>query len=46
MKTPEEKREYVSKILKKQVVKSSELQDEELLLLYETLKRELEKKIK
>jgi len=46
MKTPEEKREYVSKILKKQIVKSSELQDEELLLLYETLKRELEKKIK
>jgi hypothetical protein len=44
-KTPEEKREYVSKILKRQIVKSSELQDEELLLLYETLKREVEKKL-
>ncbi len=44
IKTPEEKREYVSRILKKQVLKSSELQDEELLLLYETLKKEVEKK--
>lgn len=43
-KTPEEKRDYVSKILKRAIARSSEMQDEELLFVYDFLKKEVARK--
>ncbi|GBD04338.1 hypothetical protein HRbin19_01651 [bacterium HR19] len=43
-KTPEEKRDYVSKILKRAIARSSEMQDEELLFVYDFLKKEVVRK--
>jgi|GEM_PF-883240 hypothetical protein len=45
-KTPEEKRDYVSKILKRTIARSSEMQDEELLFVYDFLKKEVARKQK